>query len=68
VAAGGLRGARGAESGRGERRISTFLILPGLETLACLEVAAVSSHITQDSAAHDQLDRVVGTLVKLVAK
>jgi len=38
------------------------------ETLACLEVAVVSSHITQDSAVHDQLDRVVGTLVKLVAK
>jgi len=28
----------------------------------------VSSHITQDSAAHDKLDCVVGTLVKLVAK
>ena len=38
------------------------------ETLACLEVAVVSSHITQDSAVHDQLDRVVGTLVKIVAK
>ena len=38
------------------------------ETLACLEVAVVSSHITQDCSVHDQLDRVVGTLVKLVAK
>jgi hypothetical protein len=28
----------------------------------------VSSHINQDRAVHDQLDHVVGTLVKLVAK
>jgi hypothetical protein len=28
----------------------------------------VSSHITQDGGVHDQLDRVIGTLVKLVAK
>jgi hypothetical protein len=26
------------------------------------------SHINQDCAVHDQLDRIVGTLVKLVAK
>ena len=38
------------------------------ETLACLEVAVVSSHVHQDGALHDQLDRIVGTLVKLVAK
>ena len=38
------------------------------ETLACLEVAEVSSHIIQDCLMHDQLDRVIGTLVKLVAK
>ena len=38
------------------------------ETLACLEVAVVSSHTSQDCAVHDQLDRIVGTLVKLVAK
>jgi hypothetical protein len=38
------------------------------ETLACLEVAVVSSHIGQDRAVHDQLDRIIGTLVKLVAK
>ena len=37
------------------------------ETLACLE-AVVSSHVKQDCAVHDQLDRIVGTLVKLVAK
>jgi len=38
------------------------------EALACLEVAEVSSYINQDGAVHDQLDRVVGTLVRLVAK
>src|SRR5258706_15485289 len=38
------------------------------ETLACLEVAVVCSHVTQDGALHDQLDRIVGTLVKLVTK
>ena len=29
---------------------------------------ALSSHVNQDGALHDQLDRIVGTLVKLVAK
>ena len=38
------------------------------ETLACLEVAVVSNHIPPDIAVSDQLDRIVGTLVKLVAK
>jgi len=38
------------------------------ETLGCLEVAVVSSHVNQDGALHDRLDRIVGTLVKLVAK
>ena len=38
------------------------------ETLACLEVAVVFSHITQDCAVHEKLDRVIGTLVELVAK
>ena len=38
------------------------------ETLACLEVAVVSSYVIQDCMVHDELDRVVGTLVKLVAK
>jgi hypothetical protein len=31
-------------------------------------LAVVSSLITQDCPLHDQLDRVIGTLVKLVAK
>ena len=38
------------------------------ETLACLEVAVVCSHVHQDGALHDQLDRIIGTIVKLVAK
>jgi four helix bundle protein len=38
------------------------------ETLACLEVAVVCGHVNQDGALHDQLDRIGGTLVKLVAK
>jgi four helix bundle protein len=36
------------------------------ETLACLEVAVVCGYVRQDVALYDQLDRVVGTLVKLV--
>jgi len=35
------------------------------ETLACLEVAVVSHYVPKDAQLHDQLDRVVGTLVKL---
>ena len=37
------------------------------ETLACLEVAVVCSYVHEDARLPDQLDRVVGTLVKLVA-
>ena len=37
------------------------------ETLACLEVATVCGFVQQHAALHDQLDRVVATLVKLVA-
>jgi len=37
------------------------------ETLSCLEVAVVCSYVQTDPLLHDQLDRVVGTLVKLVA-
>jgi four helix bundle protein len=36
------------------------------ETLSCLEVAAISGHVEEDAQLWDQLDRVVGTLVKLV--
>ena len=38
------------------------------ETLACMEVAVVCSYVQQDERLHDQLDRVVATLVKLVAR
>ena len=38
------------------------------ETRACLEVAVVCSYVQQDPNLHDQLDRIVATLVKLVAK
>ena len=37
------------------------------ETLGCLEVAVVCNYVQQDPSLHDQLDRVVATLVKLVA-
>jgi hypothetical protein len=33
-----------------------------------LEVAVACSHVNHDGALHDQLDRIVSTLVKLVAK
>jgi hypothetical protein len=49
-----VRAARGASAGAGS---GGPLNLPGL-----------SSHITQDGGVRDQLDRVIGTLVKLVAK
>ena len=38
------------------------------ETLACMEVAVVCSYVQQDASLHDQLDRIVATLVKLVAR
>src|SRR5258706_5103409 len=38
------------------------------ETLGCLEVAVICSYVEEDARLHDQLDRVVGTLVRLVAK
>ena len=54
---GGNRGAR-YHSALGSAR----------ETLAGLEVAVVGSYIQQDPTLHDQLDRIVATLVKLVAR
>ncbi len=36
------------------------------ETLSCLEVAAVFGYVHEDAELNDQLNRVVGTLVKLV--
>ena len=35
------------------------------ETLACLEAAVVCRYVPKDAELGDQLDRVVGTLVKL---
>jgi len=37
------------------------------ETLSCLEVAAVFGYVQEDKQLWDQLDRVVGTLVRLVS-
>jgi four helix bundle protein len=38
------------------------------EKLACLEGAVVCSYVQDDASLHDQLDRIVATLVKLVAR
>ena len=38
------------------------------ETLACLEVAVVCGYVQQHTTLHDQLDRIVATLVRLVGK
>ena len=38
------------------------------EALACLEVAVVCGYVQQDPSLHDQLDRIVGTLVKLAGR
>jgi len=38
------------------------------EALACLEVAAVCGYVDEDPDVNDQLDRIVATLVRLVAK
>ncbi len=38
------------------------------EILACLEVAVVCGYVQQDPSLNDQLDRIVATLVKLVAR
>lgn len=36
------------------------------ETLACLEIAVSCRLIAEDTRLHDQLDRIVGTVVRLV--
>ena len=38
------------------------------ETLGCLEVAVTCSYVQEDAVLNDQLDRIIGTLVKLTAK
>jgi hypothetical protein len=46
----------------------TAALASARETLGCLEVAVVCDYVQKDAQLHDQLDRIVGTLVKLVAK
>jgi four helix bundle protein len=52
---------------RGQNRNARYHTALGSarETLSCLEVAAVCRYVAKDAVLHDQLDRVVGTLVKL---
>lgn len=38
------------------------------ETLGALEVAVACGYVQQNAELHDRLDRIVGTLVSLVAK
>jgi four helix bundle protein len=53
---------------RGQNRNARYHTALGSarETLSCLEVAVVCGYMREDSQLQDQLDRVVGTLVKLV--
>ena len=53
---------------RGQNRNARYHTALGSarETLSRLEVAAISGHVEEDRELWDQLDRVVGTLVKLV--
>lgn len=55
---------------RGENRGARYHSALGSarEALGCVEVAVVCGYVRQDEQLHDRLDRVVGTLVKLVAK
>ena len=52
---------------RGQNRNARYHTALGSarETLACLEVAVVCNYAPKNAQLHDQLDRVVGTLVKL---
>jgi len=54
---------------RGRNRVARHHSVLGSarETLACLDVAAICGYVQPDSSLNDQLDRVVATLVKLVA-
>jgi four helix bundle protein len=54
---------------RGQNRSARYHSALGSarETLACLEVAVVASYVQPDPGLEDQLDRIVATLVKLVA-
>jgi four helix bundle protein len=52
---------------RGQNRNARYHTALGSarETLACLEVAVVCNYVPKNAQLQDQLDRVVGTLVKL---
>jgi four helix bundle protein len=54
---------------RGQNRSARFHSALGSarETLACLEVAEACGYVALDAALGEQLRRIVGTLVKLVA-
>ena len=53
--------------GRGQNRNARYHTALGSarETLACIEVAVVCRYVVKDAELCDQLDRVVGTRVKL---
>jgi four helix bundle protein len=54
---------------RGRNRTARYHTALGSarETLSCLEVAVVCGYLPENVSLHDQLDRIVGTLVRLVA-
>ena len=53
---------------RGQNRNARYHTALGSarETLSCLEVAVVFGYVREDAHLYDQLNRVVGTLVRLV--
>jgi four helix bundle protein len=53
---------------RGQNRNARYHTALGSarETLSCLEVAAVFGYVREDEQLNDQLNRIVGTLVRLV--
>jgi hypothetical protein len=53
---------------RGQNRSARYHSALGSarETLACLKVGAVCGYVREDAALHDQLDKIVRTLVQLV--
>ena len=55
---------------RGRNRVARYHNALGSarETFACLEVAVVCGFVQEDAALRDALNRVVGTLVKLVER
>ncbi len=61
--------AEGMYSRGGNRNVRYHSALGSArETLACLEVAAAFGYVAQDERLFGELNRVVGTLVRLVAR